>query len=157
MTPNAEPAVKPNTAVVRKLRKDPAYRAKEAARRPRYREKEYLATKARRSNPEGWAKSRISALRHKAKKLGMDFNIICEDILPPTLCPVFGMPLRLLGGRDGFQALPNSASVDRVDNKLGYVKGNVRVISNRANLLKKDATVEELRKLADWIEQEYVS
>lgn len=153
----AETAVKPNTAVVRKLRRDPAYRAKEAERRPRYREKEYLATKARRSKPEGWAKSRIAALKHKAKKLNLDFDITWKDILPPTTCPVFGAPLRLTAERNGFQAMPDAASVDRIDNKRGYVKDNVRVISNRANLLKKDATVVELRQLADWLEKECVS
>ena len=156
MTTVAETAV-PNTATKRKLRRDPAYREKEAARRPLYREKERLATKARRSQPEGWAKSRIVTLKHKAKKLGLDFDITWEDILPPAMCPVLGMPLHLSGGRNGFQARPDAASVDRVDNELGYVKGNVRVISNRANLLKKDATVEELRRLADWLEQESVS
>lgn len=150
----AETAVKPNTAVVRKLRSDPAYREKEAARRPRYREKEYLATKVRRSKPEGWAKSRIAALKHKAKKLGLDFDITWEDILPPATCPVFGIPLRLAAERNGFQALPDAASVDRIDNERGYAKGNVRVISTRANLLKKDATVTELRQLADWLEKE---
>ena len=38
----------------------------------------------------------------------------------------------------------NSPSLDRIRLELGYVKGNVRVISGRANLLKNDATIEEL-------------
>jgi hypothetical protein len=36
---------------------------------------------------------------------------------------------------------------DRKDNARGYVKDNVRVISWRANRLKSDATLEELRLL----------
>lgn len=39
------------------------------------------------------------------------------------------------------------------DNNRGYVPGNIRVISNRANLLKSDATVEELRKVIDYMEE----
>ena len=35
-------------------------------------------------------------------------------------------------------------SLDRIDGAKGYVKGNVRVISHRANMLKNDATIEEL-------------
>jgi hypothetical protein len=35
-------------------------------------------------------------------------------------------------------------SLDRIDNNKGHVKGNVRMISYRANVLKSDATVEEL-------------
>jgi hypothetical protein len=44
---------------------------------------------------------------------------------------------------------PAGASLDRIDHQKGYVPGNVRVISLRANLLRKDITPEELRALAD--------
>jgi hypothetical protein len=46
----------------------------------------------------------------------------------------------------------NWPSVDRVDNACGYVKGNIRVISARANHLKSDATVEEIRSLLAYME-----
>ena len=42
--------------------------------------------------------------------------------------------------------------MDRFDNAKGYTPENVRVISNRANLLKKDATVEEIRMLLRYME-----
>jgi hypothetical protein len=50
----------------------------------------------------------------------------------------------------------SSPSLDRIDSSKGYVKGNVRVISHRANLLKNNATVEELKLLlvdADFLER----
>jgi hypothetical protein len=45
---------------------------------------------------------------------------------------------------------PAGASLDRIDHQKGYVPGNVRVISLRANLLRKDMTCHELRALADF-------
>jgi hypothetical protein len=53
------------------------------------------------------------------------------------------MPLQILGARsDG------SPSLDRIDPGQGYVPGNVRVISDRANRLKGDRSIETLRLLS---------
>ena len=38
----------------------------------------------------------------------------------------------------------DGGGIDRIDSSKGYVKGNVRVISKRANTLKNNATIEEL-------------
>lgn len=43
-------------------------------------------------------------------------------------------------------------SLDRVVPSLGYVKGNVRVISFRANRIKSDATADELRAVLSYTE-----
>lgn len=44
----------------------------------------------------------------------------------------------------------NSPSLDRIEPDLGYVAGNAIVISNRANRLKSDATIDELRAIASF-------
>lgn len=44
----------------------------------------------------------------------------------------------------------NSPSIDRIDNSKGYIPTNIVVISNRANLLKKDATLDELVAIAEF-------
>lgn len=44
----------------------------------------------------------------------------------------------------------NAPSIDRFDNNKGYEKGNVAVISWRANNLKRDATLDELQKVVKW-------
>lgn len=43
-------------------------------------------------------------------------------------------------------------SLDRIVPSLGYVPGNVAVISHRANRIKSDATADELRAVADWLD-----
>ena len=46
----------------------------------------------------------------------------------------------------------NSPSIDRLIPELGYIKGNVNVISLRANIIKNNATKDELIKIANWME-----
>ena len=46
-----------------------------------------------------------------------------------------------------------SPSFDRIYPKKGYTKGNVIVISNKANRIKTDATVKEIRKVANFYEK----
>jgi hypothetical protein len=63
----------------------------------------------------------------------------------PEFCPVF--PWIRLEFRVGAERQDNSPSLDRIDNTKGYVKGNVRIVSWRANRLKGNATDEELAAL----------
>ena len=64
----------------------------------------------------------------------------------PTHCPILGVPIEVLG-----EDRNRAASIDRLNPNLGYVPGNVAVISLRANRIKSDATIEELEKLVAWI------
>ena len=75
-----------------------------------------------------------------------EFNITIEDINIPEKCPVLGIPLVLHKG-EGKGPKYDSPSVDRIDSNLGYVKGNVRVISWRANTLKSNANYTEILAL----------
>lgn len=85
-----------------------------------------------------WA---VVGARSRAKKRGLPFDITYEDVVVPEFCPILGIPLKEKG-RPGWS--DNSPSLDRIIPEKGYVKGNVRVISNRANRIKIDATIEEL-------------
>lgn len=90
----------------------------------------------------------------RAKKKGLEFNITIEDIVIPDVCPVLGIPLVKHFGKGIKGSQPNSPSLDRIDSSKGYVKGNVRVISWRANDLKRNATIEEVRKILEYMERE---
>jgi actin-related protein len=92
--------------------------------------------------------------KRRAVKNGLPFDLDISDIVIPCVCPVLGIPIK----RDGNpQNKNNSPSLDRLDNAKGYVKGNVRVISWRANHIKNDSTLEELRKVLEYVERELTS
>lgn len=95
----------------------------------------------------------IKAAKQRAKKNGVPWTLWDEDIEIPDTCPVLGIPLKSqigTGLKRGNWNLDSSPSLDRVDNSLGYVPGNVIVISNRANRLKSNASIEELRKIVEF-------
>lgn len=90
----------------------------------------------------------LGVARRRAQDRGLPFNLTAADVLPlPTHCPVLGMPLHYDRGR-GRGVTDDSPSLDRITPELGYVSGNVLVISQRANRIKNDATVAELQKIA---------
>lgn len=93
----------------------------------------------------------LQSIKFRAKELKLPFNLVYDDITPPETCPVFGFKLiRYRGGRQY-----DSPSVDRIIPELGYVKGNIQVISSLANTMKQDATKEQLVTFAKWILKEY--
>lgn len=90
----------------------------------------------------------VAAARSRAKKMGMPFNITPEDVSIPEFCPVLG--IRLIRGKMGDR--DHSPSIDKIIPELGYTKGNVAIMSFRANRFKNDATIEELKKVVEWYE-----
>jgi hypothetical protein len=85
------------------------------------------------------------------------FSITHEDIQIPELCPVLGIKLEHAsketasrGAMGGFHDA--SPTLDKIIPALGYVPGNIAVISWRANKLKGDGTTGELRAVADWMQ-----
>lgn len=113
-------------------------------RRKKFEKRNPEKVKANRALMNSRAPQRIlSRVKSRAKRNGIPFNLEVSDIVIPDRCPVLGIPIVQNQGRQGY--FPDSASVDRIVPELGYVKGNVRVISQRANQLKSDATLEEMR------------
>ena len=98
----------------------------------------------------------LSRAKSRAKKKGLQFNIDITDIDVPIICPILGIPIikEYKKGTKGGPS-PNSPSLDRIDNSKGYVKGNVRVISHKANTMKHNATSLELIRFAEWVLHNY--
>ena len=84
-----------------------------------------------------WNRAKTRARNHN-----LDFNIEVSDIIIPKICPILEVPIEI-GTKDDYEYSP---SLDRIDNSKGYVKGNVWVISKKANSMKNSATQEELNK-----------
>lgn len=89
----------------------------------------------------------LGKVKRAAKTRGIEFNLSVGDLILPKVCPILGIPLDY-ESKGVFK--PDQASVDRIDNNFGYVPGNVQIISLRANILKRDATLQELRQLGEW-------
>lgn len=91
--------------------------------------------------------------KQRAKKIGVEFSLTVNDIVIPKRCPALGLEIRDYTGcgKPDFSLHHDAATLDRIDNSKGYVSGNVYVISKRANLLKKDATIEELTGILNYI------
>ena len=82
--------------------------------------------------------------RDRARKKGIPFTLEISDIVVPEVCPILGIPLSQ-------ENRNNWPSVDRVNPALGYIPGNVVVISYRANRIKNDASLEELEAIVAYV------
>jgi len=87
--------------------------------------------------------------KERAVKFDLPFLISLEDIIIPPLCPVLGSPLKIAKG----YAQPNSPSLDRIKPELGYVPGNIIVMSHRANRIKGDASLQELEQVISFLKE----
>ncbi len=87
--------------------------------------------------------SMFDRAKHRAKLKNIEFNIQHEDINIPKICPILG--IEIFKGKDS--SCDNSPSLDRIDNTKGYIVGNIRVISQRANQSKNEASFEEYEKI----------
>ena len=91
--------------------------------------------------------------RDRAKRKGMEFTISPQDVHDAIVekCPVLGIDLKL----SGKQYWDTSPSIDRLDSSKGYTPSNIWVISAKANRIKSDATLVELKMLVAALERKY--
>lgn len=94
--------------------------------------------------------SLLNSARERARRFNLPINLTREDIVIPEFCPIF--PNLILERMSGF-GRDNSPTLDRVIPRLGYIKGNVEVISFKANRLKSNATADELFAVAAYLKR----
>ena len=90
-----------------------------------------------------WLSDTFRAACVRARKAGLPFDLEVPALDLPDVCPVLGIEIFYYAKRG--RPAPSSPSIDRIVPERGYVAGNVRVISNRANTLKNNATLDEMR------------
>jgi hypothetical protein len=85
-----------------------------------------------------WGKAKSSAAKDKR-----EFNIESSDIVIPEKCPVFNTEWTIRG--------PQAPSLDRIDSNKGYIKGNVQVISWKANNLKGNFELQDFEAMVSFL------
>jgi len=80
------------------------------------------------------------AARYRSRKLSLAFTITPLDVVVPKFCPALGIPLQVSDNTAG----PNSPTIDRIIPSLGYTPDNIVVVSQKANTIKSNATIQEI-------------
>lgn len=94
-------------------------------------------------------------MKWNAKARGVKFEIQPEDLEIPEFCEVLGVRLKVFKPESSGKRRPHprSASIDRIDSSKGYVKGNVKVISHLANLIKNIGTIEQHERVIAYMKK----
>lgn len=103
------------------------------------------------SNELSYKKEMLRSAKQRAIKKNLEFNIDISDINFPNKCPLLNIPMSINSKNKDF-----SYSLDRIDSSKGYIKGNVWVISHKANRIKSDSTVEELEMLVENLKKYWI-
>lgn len=106
------------------------------------------------TNEDAYKKYIIRSAKRRAALKHIPFDVDYTDIQIPEYCPLLGIKLNKHVGDGG--RYDDSPSLDRIVPELGYVRGNVWVISDRANRIKSDATLDELQLLVNNLKDHWV-
>lgn len=136
-------------AYVAKNKNDLAYKKRDVEKSTRWRKAnpERVKEQNRQYHLRNPSHIMVWQAKLRARKQGLFFDLKLGDIVIPEYCPVLG--IRLVKGITKWA--PTSPSLDRIIPEFGYTKDNVRVISWRANCLKRDGTAEEFERIAAYI------
>jgi hypothetical protein len=94
---------------------------------------------------------RLRHIRRRCKTKNLAYNLDENYLnsIQTKVCPVFNTVLNYsISTR---MSDPNGAELDRMIPSLGYIKGNVKFISLRANRIKYDASVEEIEQILKYM------
>lgn len=84
-----------------------------------------------------------------AQRTGIEFTIDFGELEFPTHCPVLGIELDYFNDKRA----ENSVSFDQIIPGLGYVTGNVVIMSWRANRIKNDGTLQEHEQIVKFMKR----
>ncbi len=119
----------------------------------RKREAEYFTKWGNKQPTELYASQRDKFRAKKANAIrnGYDWTVTFGELHWPTHCPILGMEINYFSE----SVQESSPSFDRTDNNLGYIPGNVGIISWRANRIKNNGTADEHRRIAAYLDSLY--
>ena len=99
-----------------------------------------ISDKARSLDPEIYLRRVTQLARNRAKRKGVEFTITEADVWRlwqqnEGRCALSGVIMtHHLGGQTGLK--DTNASLDRINPKKGYTKGNIQLVTARVNLMK---------------------
>lgn len=92
---------------------------------------------------------KFSAKKYNAQQQGWTWDLSFGDIEWPTHCPILGIELNYFSE----VRAEDSPSFDQIVPAKGYIKGNVIIMSWRANRIKNDGSAQEHRKIAEFLDK----
>jgi len=97
-----------------------------------------------------WAGTACKSAKYRAKRKEVPFDLTIDYILSilPDTCPIFGVGFKYSGNG---KCSDNSPSLDRIVPELGYIEGNVKIISMKANNIKNKYCSDDIYKVAEWL------
>lgn len=100
------------------------------------------------------SKTVYEAFKQQAKRRNIEFSISMEYLWDLFVkqrgrCALTGLPIEIRASNR--KGLLNTASLDRIDSKLGYIPGNVQWVHKAINVLKHTFTNNELIKICKLI------
>ena len=103
----------------------------------------------------GIAVTACKASKRRARLKNLAFNLssdYLEKIFPKTcICPILGYKMKVANINLG----KLSPTLDRINPRLGYTKGNVKFVTNIANLMMTSATGRDIKKFVKWATKRY--
>ena len=126
-------------------KKNPEWRARRQQQSDSWRHKNRDRVRINaRKNYKKWLPARLVQLaKVRSEKKQIPFSITKDNFVIPKLCPVLGIELKQGRGH----SCPNSPSLDRIVPEKGYVKGNIIVVSHKANSIKNAGTATEIGRV----------
>lgn len=85
----------------------------------------------------------LKKAKARAKRKGIEFSLTEADIVFPKRCPIMGVPFNYSPQTE--KEVYYGPSIDRIDNALGYIPGNIRIISYLANVCRWQCDETEIR------------
>lgn len=104
------------------------------------------------NNPKRtWIGSATRDARRRAVKKGVPYNLTIDYVMgiAADSCPIFNTPFVWRGNK---QVGEKSPTLDRIVPALGYVIGNVVVISSKANNIKSAYIATDIFTVAEWLQ-----
>ena len=85
--------------------------------------------------------------RRRAARNNHTFELTRSDIIIPKYCPILHVQFQIGEGKKH----KYSATVDRLDNDKGYTKDNIVVVTNIANTVKNNGSVDDLSRIINFL------